>query len=310
MTNDESQQSAPTGGPSVGQRLKDAREKAGLSLADVAEHQHLRVSVIQAIENGWYERIDSELFLKGYVRAYAGQLGLPADTLIADLNQELEPRRQAEEQAQENHPLKHIERRRDRKRKAARVILITICIVVLALLASYIFDGTADADRDQVEDTVGYDAAPAQDSVTEDLDLYQPSTVPLEPENVQVQSDAPVVNGDSAEAPIAVEPPALPEPGTVDTQAMAAPAEPVSNDSTLTISFSGDCWVSIRDANGESLVSALQQAGSTLNVTGEAPFTIVLGAVSEVNELLLDGERVDLSRFRAVNNRVSARLGG
>ncbi|MCH8497240.1 MAG: DUF4115 domain-containing protein [Marinobacter sp.] len=309
MTNDESQQSASTGGPSVGQRLKDAREKAGLSLADVAEHQHLRVSVIQAIENGWYERIDSELFLKGYVRAYAGQLGLPADAMIADLNQELEPRRQAEEQAQENHPLKHIERRRDRKRKMARVILIAFCIVVLALLASYVFEGTVDADRELGADTA-YDVAPAQNGVTEDLDLYQPSTVPLEPENVPVQSDEPVMNGEAAEGVDEVAPLAAPEPAPVDSQELATMPEPVSNDSTLTISFSGDCWVSIRDANGESLVSALQQAGSTLNVAGEGPFTIVLGAVSEVSELLLDGERIDLSRFRAVNNRVSARLGG
>lgn len=35
----------------VGQQLQKAREKAGLSTADVAAAQHLRPSVIQAIES-------------------------------------------------------------------------------------------------------------------------------------------------------------------------------------------------------------------------------------------------------------------
>ena len=43
----------------VGQQLRQAREKAGLSVSAVADQQHLRVSVIQAIENGDYEKIDT-----------------------------------------------------------------------------------------------------------------------------------------------------------------------------------------------------------------------------------------------------------
>ena len=70
----------------VGRQLQKAREKTGLSTGDVAAAQHLRPSVIQAIESGDYSQIDSELFLKGYVRAYAKQVGLDADAVIADLD--------------------------------------------------------------------------------------------------------------------------------------------------------------------------------------------------------------------------------
>ena len=66
----------------VGQQLRRAREKAGLSLAAVADQQHLRVSVIQAIESGDYSKIDTELFLKGYVRAYARQVGLDGCSVL------------------------------------------------------------------------------------------------------------------------------------------------------------------------------------------------------------------------------------
>lgn len=88
----------------VGELLRQGRERLGLSVSAIADEQHLRPSVIQAIENGDYSKIDSELFLKGYVRAYARQVGLDADAVIADLNRELEPARQQREQEHQASP--------------------------------------------------------------------------------------------------------------------------------------------------------------------------------------------------------------
>ncbi|MGB2110045.1 MAG: helix-turn-helix domain-containing protein, partial [Marinobacter vinifirmus] len=119
----------------VGQQLRRAREKAGLSLAAVADQQHLRVSVIQAIESGDYSKIDTELFLKGYVRAYARQVGLDADSIIRDLDTELEPRRQEREQALQANPLVNIERRRRQKRRAAKLILVLLAAALIGFLA-------------------------------------------------------------------------------------------------------------------------------------------------------------------------------
>ncbi|MCW8868801.1 MAG: helix-turn-helix domain-containing protein, partial [Marinobacter sp.] len=112
----------------VGRQLQKAREKTGLSTGDVAAAQHLRPSVIQAIESGDYSQIDSELFLKGYVRAYAKQVGLDADAVIADLDQELEPIRQQREQEQEANPLVDIERRRRRKRQLAKALFFLVVL--------------------------------------------------------------------------------------------------------------------------------------------------------------------------------------
>ena len=119
----------------VGRQLQKAREKTGLSTGDVAAAQHLRPSVIQAIESGDYSQIDSELFLKGYVRAYARQVGLDADAVIADLDQELEPIRQQREQEQEANPLVDIERRRRRKRQLAKALFFLVVLGIAGYLA-------------------------------------------------------------------------------------------------------------------------------------------------------------------------------
>lgn len=47
--------------------------------------------------------------------------------------------------------------------------------------------------------------------------------------------------------------------------------------SDLVFSFSDDCWVSVKDANGESLFAQLQGSGDNLQLSGIAPFDIQLG---------------------------------
>ena len=131
MDSNEPQQSAV--GEPAGQQLKRARESHGLSLKDIADAQHLRVSVIQAIEDGNYHEIDSELFLKGYARAYAKHVGADADALIQLLDRELEPTRRERDLQEQENPLIDIERRRRKKRQLAKAFGVIIVLGAIAL---------------------------------------------------------------------------------------------------------------------------------------------------------------------------------
>src|SRR5690554_2655256 len=164
MTSDESQQSAAN--EPVGQQLKRAREKQGLSIAQIAGAQHLRNGIVQAIENGDYEQINSELFLKGYVHAYAKQVGLDANAIIADLNIELEPARQQKARELEANPLIGIERRRRRKRRIAKLLLLIAAIVVIGtLVATFVVPKfTADESGLEVETPASTDVMPEKGS--------------------------------------------------------------------------------------------------------------------------------------------------
>lgn len=62
----------------------------------------------------------------------------------------------------------------------------------------------------------------------------------------------------------------------------------------LTLSFSGDCWVEIEDANGDRKVSRLLHAGDTLQLRGQSPFKVLLGYAPVVT-LRFNGEPVSLS---------------
>ena len=72
----------PQGAPRAGERLKAARERAGMSLTQVADQLRLSASVIEALEQGQYGVIGAQVFVRGYLRRYAELVG--EDPALAD----------------------------------------------------------------------------------------------------------------------------------------------------------------------------------------------------------------------------------
>ncbi|GAL08798.1 putative membrane protein [Photobacterium aphoticum] len=68
--------------------------------------------------------------------------------------------------------------------------------------------------------------------------------------------------------------------------------------SDLELSFTGDCWIDIRDANGKRLDTGIKKAGDVLKLDGAEPFKVVLGAPGVVT-MSYQGKPVDLSRYPA-----------
>ncbi|PPI85497.1 DUF4115 domain-containing protein [Marinobacter maroccanus] len=320
----------------VGQQLQKAREKAGLSTGDVAAAQHLRPSVIQAIESGDYSQIDSELFLKGYVRAYAKQVGLDADAVIADLDQELEPIRQQREQEQEANPLVDIERRRRRKRQLAKALFFLVVLGIAGYLAFTFLAPEQDAAPSEA--ATESEAAPDDQGETEELaaapeaersepemvaSVEEPEPAVMESDPVVTEQREPLVEPaepDAGEAQAPIETAAVEEnrseavePVTEQIPTVVQTPEPVlenpnglaevADTGRLQIRFSDDCWVQVSDAAGNRLVNSLQRNGDQIDVAGPAPLRVVIGAVDAVESIRFQGEPVDIGGYRVVNNR-------
>ena len=72
--------------------------------------------------------------------------------------------------------------------------------------------------------------------------------------------------------------------------------------SVVAMSLSADCWINLVDVNGKVLVDGVKTAGHEVNVSGKAPFKLILGAPQAVS-LTLNGNKVDLSEYD--NGRVA-----
>ena len=72
----------------VGESLTQARKKAGLTIDELSERTKIRASVIRSIEADDYEACGGDLYVRGYVRAIAGAIGVDAQGLIREYDRE------------------------------------------------------------------------------------------------------------------------------------------------------------------------------------------------------------------------------
>ncbi len=77
-------------GPHIGAQLKVARENASLTLADVSKSLNIRVNYLSAIERLDKTGLPSMGYVFGFVRAYAGHVGLDSKTAVARYKADIE----------------------------------------------------------------------------------------------------------------------------------------------------------------------------------------------------------------------------
>ena len=81
----------------LGDLLRETREQKNLSLDDVEKGTNIRKLYIKSIEEGNYEKLPGEVFLKGFIKTYGKFLGLDSQKLIEQYKQEKNTPNPAEE---------------------------------------------------------------------------------------------------------------------------------------------------------------------------------------------------------------------
>jgi cytoskeleton protein RodZ len=74
---------------SVGVRLRNAREAAGLSLAEIASRTRVPMRHLEAIEARDYASLPGSTYTLGFTRSYAKTLGLDENAITAEMREEL-----------------------------------------------------------------------------------------------------------------------------------------------------------------------------------------------------------------------------
>ena len=67
----------------IGKKLREAREEQKITLEQVAEATHIRLRFLEEMEYGNFRALPSMVQVKGFLRSYAGYLGLDPEALIA-----------------------------------------------------------------------------------------------------------------------------------------------------------------------------------------------------------------------------------
>lgn len=118
------------------------------------------------------------------------------------------------------------------------------------------------------------------------VEVAKPAAVPVAPIN------APGVTRTESRSDPA-RPDSVPQPAA-PVKAAAAPS------GKLSLRFSGDSWVEVKDADGKVVYSKLAHGGAVEEVVGKAPLTVVVGNASAA-QLSFNGRPVDLAPHAKAN---------
>ena len=124
----------PQGSPArtVGARLREAREKRGVSLRQIAVSTRISVMSLEALERSDLSRLPGGIFTRAFIRAYAQEVGLDPDRTIQDFIAELPP--EAASATAHSTAVEDGEKLESDRRAVAtalRLVLISLPIVVL-----------------------------------------------------------------------------------------------------------------------------------------------------------------------------------
>jgi cytoskeleton protein RodZ len=73
----------PEGAAGCGRRLREAREAAGLSIAEVGARLKMPVRVVESLEREDWSRLGAPVFVRGQLRSYSRLLGLTTEPIVA-----------------------------------------------------------------------------------------------------------------------------------------------------------------------------------------------------------------------------------
>lgn len=153
---------------SIGPRLKHARESLHLTITDVARQLRLTVERIHLLENNHYENMSGVTFVKGYLRAYARLVNLPADEIIAEFERlNLMPETKAFSLSSRKAPI-------SLEKKSARRIIYFVGIGLLILVAVW-WNSVLNTDAPNLNTA---SASAKQQSVQNHIASHPANTVP------------------------------------------------------------------------------------------------------------------------------------
>ena len=252
-----------------GQRLKKARELRGLSIEQVTSELRLSQRIVAGMESDDYSALPEPAFVRGYMRRYAQLVKLSPDDIAARFDQAYAADMTTPEP--DERPRNPVQILGDLAKPRARLrrLLPWASLAVILLMLIGFFWGR--------EENLPIAAEPAAPELTVPAPVTPRVELPLAVET-------PVVAADVLPLPSA--------PVQLQAPVGAAVRPPVAGD-RLTVALTAESWVSVTDAKGQSLVSALRKAGETLELSGEAPFAVTIANAAGAS-LSINGKPVDL----------------
>lgn len=272
---------------SLGKALREARERLGLSIADVAHQTKLAPRQIEALEADDFQHLPEMPFVRGFVRSYAKILQLDAQPLLVFLPQtNAPPMPLIPDSVEVPFPSAHSPQQQNLVWLGAALLL---AVLVVAFAVWHFTTPFEKSEMTPVEMPV---------SLPDKMQIIPASPVAETGEIAPLAAPAAQSSVPAAKTPISQ---TLPQ-----TQSAKPAAQPdaAPKTDTLRLAFGEESWTEIMDKNDKILLSQVNPRGSELRVDGQAPFSLVIGHAASAR-LYYRGKQVDLTPHVSASSEVA-----
>lgn len=305
---------------SPGAVLRAAREAANISVEAMAEQLNWLQSYVVAIEEDHYSAFSNQTFAKGYLKSYARRLGIEEQGLLENYKKLVGIQdADSQETVETNIPTLH-------KNGIGKYVGLIVFLLVIAALWMARSGEKATQSKTAISKAIS-DISVAEEQVIaaernlpgEDADnsLSEVVESPIrDREDTALQLPAALVENNQSlemeeleelEKEVAEVADQLQEDFEYSDSEVGEASTAGPGEETLYFSFSDECWLEVKDANGEVIYADLRRAGDEINISGLPPFQILAGQAAAV-ELRYQNELVPL-KADSGRNSVRRRIG-
>ena len=225
MSSDSNGTSTATGIGGVGGKLRDARERRGVSLRQIANSTKIAVSVLDALERNDISRLPGGIFGRAFVRSFASEVGLDPEATIREFmaqfpQDSVTVGHPQSDQIDDNEALES-----DRRMASAFLSLIGLSVPIAAIVLYFSMAGHR-----------------------------APASVEKPVARVPAAADAPSTTTAGAAGPV------TDVSTTLATTEKPVPQETVTDRLVVVLSATRRCWVSVT-VDGEKQIERVLDAG-------------------------------------------------
>lgn len=251
-----------------GNYLKTEREAKGITLEQIEQETRIRLTYLQAIEDGEFNKLPGEFYCRTYIRSYAKAIGLDEAEVLAKYEnrvKEIMSDGELEDLFTKTRWDGTLQETVASKGKAPvnkKPIIIGLIVVGLLIVAGAIYLA---------------------------LSLSQP-TNKVENEQIQENPNNNIGIEVSEEDPVIVNDSLTQEPFEVDTLESSTEEVVKVEKVDILVKAKGDCWFQVANSK-EVFKDTLLKAGEEFSYNSQEPLIISLGK-PQVIELYVNGNRI------------------
>jgi cytoskeleton protein RodZ len=286
----------PPAAARAGADLREARERLGLSLHDIAFTLRIRLPHLEALEEGRISLLPGNAYALAFVRTYANALGLDAEEMVRRF------RTEAAEFGRRTELVFPIPMP-ERGMPTGAVLLVGLVLAIGAYAGWYRLSGEGRLPPETVAAIPERLAPLAQQALppvatpapTADASaaaaprivLTDPTATPGMPATPAAQAMS-ISPTSAAAAQLPLQPTDDAAAGLSPLSASAAPATPATDGSRIVLHATADAWVLVKDHSGTVLLNRILKPGDTWPVPPRTDLLLTTGNAGGT-QIVVDG---------------------